>query len=235
MSSPFKNRFRNFFLSKRISREAMKQLAGAHLDALEAAQQPTGAPDTAAMAQRLRPLYEQFAVGLGSGAATLAQRQGHTTTVGAAFEALRTYPAEAARKYILPAYEEGSAVYREFFPQGRTAFSGASQKTIGTAMRAFIATARKYEQQVGATVAARAQELLTAFEQADDAQGQTAKATKDDSTAIQADQRRLAVLLFAHYGTLLAAFAEDPAQAAAYFDFAPLPATRKARQKSGAA
>ncbi len=113
------------------------------------------------------------------------------------------------------------------FPQGRTAFSGASQKSIGTAIRAFIIAARQHEATVGATVAARAQELLAAFEAADVAQGQAAKITNDGRQAIKADQRALAVLLFANYGSLLSAFAADPAQAATYFDFTKLPSTTR--------
>ncbi len=227
MASPFKNRFKNFFLSKSISRENMKKLVAGHLDALDAATQPAGAPDTAAMAAALRPLHDKFESGLGSGGASLAERQGDTITVEATFEALKAYPAEAARRYILPEYDEKSAVYKEFFPQGRTAFSGASQKSIGTDMRAFITTAQKYQKEVGAVAATRAQELLTAFEQADAIQGQTDKATKDGRQAIKADQRALAVLLFANYGTLLTAFAQDPTQAATYFDFSALPSTDK--------
>ncbi len=235
MASPYKNRFKNFFLSKSISRENMKKLVADHLDALDATTQPAGAPDTAAMAARLRPLFDKFETGLGSGAATQAQRQSETTTVGGAFEALKAYPAEAARKYIMPEHEEKSAVYKEFFPQGRTAFSGASQKSIGTDMRAFIATATKHVGTVGATVATRAQELLTAFEQADATQGQADKATKDGRQAIKADQRVLAVELFANYGALLTAFAAAPEQAATYFDFSGLPSTSKSKQKTTAA
>lgn len=229
MAAPFKNRFKNFFLSKSISRANMKELAGRHLAALEAPGQPANAPDTAALAAALRPLYEQFNAGLSAGAAALAQRQGDTTTVGAAFEALKSYPAEAARKFILPQFDEKSAEYQAFFPQGRLAFSGASQKSIGTAMRAFIAAARQYSAQIGPTVAARAQELLAAYEAADATQGQAAQNTKEGSQAIQADQRALAVQLFASYATLLAAFAATPAQAATYFDFSQLPPTQKTK------
>jgi len=227
MSSPFKNRFKNFFLSKNISREAMKQLAGDHLDALEAPKQPAKAPDTAAMAAELRPLYDAFQAGLGTGAAGVAQKQGATTVQDTAFTTLTAYPARAARQFIMPKFEENSAPYEEFFPQGRAAFTTASHKNIGTRMKAFIIAAKKYQGEIGAEVATTAQALLTAFEQAGAAQGKADKATKDSSQAIRADQQALAVLLFAHYGTLIAAFAENPEQAEAYFNFSILPSNKK--------
>lgn len=232
MASPFKKRFRNFFLSKTISRETMKQLVGDHLDALEAAQQPGDAPDTAAMAATLRPLYEQFQVGLGTGRATTAERGSHTGSVGSTFEALKTYPAEVARKYILPTHDEKSAVYKEFFPQGRTAFSGASQKSIGTDIRAFILTSRKYAALVPAAAVTELQTRLKAFEDADTEQGKTAKLTKEGNQAIGKDQKKLAVHLFANFGTLISAFAAEPEKAEPYFNLSLLPSTQRKKPKA---
>lgn len=223
MASPFKKRFKNFFLSKSISRETMKQLVADHLDALEADQQPDGAPDTTAMAARLRPLYEQFQVGLGTSKAGLAARGNQTTSVGDAFEALKTYPAEIARVHIAPKHDEKSAIYSEFFPQGRTAFTIASQKTIGTLIRAFLLTAAKYDKVVPAEAVAELSTRLKTFEDAGTEQGKTAKITKDGSQIIGKDQRALAVLLFANFGTLISAFAADPAQAEPYFNLSVLP------------
>ncbi|TGE21467.1 hypothetical protein E5K00_14370 [Hymenobacter aquaticus] len=234
MASPFKNRFKNFFLSKSISRESMKKLVADHLDALEAAQQPAGAPDTAAMAARLRPLFEQFQVGLGSSAASQAQRGTHTGSVADTLEALRNYPAEIARVHILPKHDDKSATYREFFPQGRTAFTTASQKTIGTLVRAFAETADKYAAVVPVAAVAELQKRLKNFEEASTRQGKVVKVTKDGSQAIGKDQRALGVLLFAHYGALVSAFAETPAQAEPYFDFSVLPASQRKKSKKTA-
>jgi hypothetical protein len=235
MASPFKKRFQNFFLSKTISRETMKQLVGDHLDALEAPTQPDGAPDTAAMAAKLRPHYEQFQVGLGTGRATTAERGSHTGSVGSTFEALKSYPAEVARKHILPTHEEKSAVYKEFFPRGRTAFSGAAQKTIGTDIRAFILTARKYAELVPVAAVTELQTRLKAFEDADAGQGQAAKLTKEGSQAIGKDQRRLAVYLFANFGALISAFAAEPEKAEPYFNLALLPSKQRKKSKPDAA
>ena len=235
MASPFKKRFQNFFLSKSISRETMKQLVGDHLDALEADKQPEGAPDTAVMAARLRPLYEQFQTGLGTGKAGLAARGNQTTSVGDAFEALKSYPADIARVHIAPKHAEGSAIYNEFFPQGRTAFSKASQKTIGTLVRAFLETAAKYDKVVPAEAVTELRARLKAFEDASTEQGKTAKKTKDGSQAIGKDQRALGVLLFANYGTLISAFAENPAQAEPYFDLSVLPSTQRKKSKTAPA
>jgi hypothetical protein len=226
MASPFKKRFKNFFLSKSISRETMKQLVGDHLDALDAPEQPAGAPDTAAMAAKLRPLYEQFQVGLGTGKAGLAARGNQTTSVADAFEALKSYPAEIARVHILPKHDEKSAVFKEFFPQGRTAFATAPQKTIGTLVRAFLLTAVKYDKVVLTEAVDELRKRLKAFEDAGTEQGKTTKLTKDGSQVIGKDQRALAVLLFANFGALISAFAADPTQAEPYFDLSALPAKK---------
>ncbi|RAK68069.1 hypothetical protein [Hymenobacter edaphi] len=235
MASPFKKRFRNFFLSKSISRETMKQLVGDHLDALDADKQPEDAPDTAAMAARLRPLYEQFQVGLGTGRAVTAERGSHTGSVGSAFDALKSYPAEVARVHILPKHDEKSAVYKEFFPKGRTAFSGASQKSIGTDIRAFMLTARKYDALVPAAAVAELQTRLKAFEDADTDQGKVAKQTKEGNQAIGKDQKKLAVHLFANFGTLISAFAAEPEKAEPYFNLSLLPSTQRKKNKPATA
>ncbi|RTQ45798.1 hypothetical protein EJV47_23465 [Hymenobacter gummosus] len=230
MASPFKKRSRNFFLSKSISRETMKQLVGDHLDALEADEQPAGAPDTKAMAAKLRPLYEQFQVGLGTGKAGLAARGNQTTSVGEAFEALKSYPAEIARVHILPKHDEKSAVYKEFFPKGRTAFSGASQKAIGTDIRAFILTARKYAELVPAAVVTELQTRLKTFEDAGTEQGKAEKINKDGRQAIGKDQKALAVHLFANFGAFIHAFAAEPEKAELYFNLGALPAKQQKKK-----
>ncbi|WP_210513635.1 hypothetical protein [Hymenobacter terricola] len=229
----YQNRFTNFFTSARISRPTMKALAAYTLAAEEAAAQPTGAPDTKALAKELRPLFEKFDGTLGTGAAAKATRQDETIGVGTSYDALRAWPAEAARRFIMPQYAEGSGPYAAFFPEGRTAFSQASRKKIGTRIAAFIAAADTYATQVGPETATEARRLLAAYNADELAQGKAKKTTQDGSAAIQADQLALAVVLFKHFGTFIAAFAAQPTQAAAYFNLALIPES-KAKTKPGA-
>lgn len=229
----FENRFTNFFTSARISRAIMKALAGATLAAEEAPTHPAGAPDTRALAQELRPLYEKFDVTLGAGAAAQAARQTETEDVGGSFGALKAWPAEAARRFIMPKFAEGTGPYLAFFPEGRTAFSQASRKKIGTRVLAFIAAADTYAAEVGPETAAQARQLLTAYNADELAQGKAKKSTKDGGLAVAADQLALAVVLFKHYGTFLAAFPDHPERAAAYFNLALIP-NAKRKPKPGA-
>lgn len=219
----YENRFKNFFLSPRISRPTMKALAAYTLAAEEAPAPPAGAPDTAKLAQELRPLYEKFDASLGTGATAKATRQDGTVEVQDSFEALKAWPAEAARRFIMPQFAEGTGAYTAFFPEGRSAFSQASRQKIGTRMAAFIAAAEKYADKIGPDTAAQAKTLLAAYTADELAQGKAKKKTKDGSAAIGADQRALAVVLFKHFGTLIAAFPEQPEKAAQYFDLALIP------------
>ncbi|OON68316.1 hypothetical protein [Hymenobacter sp. CRA2] len=229
MASAFINRwFRNPFLSPRISRANMKKLAAYTLNALETPKQPAGAPNTTALAAALRPLYQSFDENLGSGATAAARQQGGTISAEDAFEQLRSWPAEAARRFILPKFTETTAVYREFFPEGRSAFSQATRKSIVTDMRAFIAAGLEHAPDISEEVATTAQSRLDAYLAAEQQQGQAKKAKKDGGQAIKADQRALAVVLLRCYATLLAAFADNPEQAATYFDLSMLPSKPKA-------
>lgn len=219
----YENRFKNFFLSPRISRPTMKALAAYTLAAEEAPTPPAGAPDTTKLAKELRPLYEKFDASLGSGATAKATRQDGTVDVDASFNALKAWPAEAARRFIMPQFAEGTGAYTAFFPEGRTAFSQASRKKIGTRMVAFIAAAEKYADKIGPETAAQAKTLLAAYTADELTQGKAKKKTKDGSAAIGTDQRALAVVLFKHFGTFIAAFPEQPEKAAQYFDLSLIP------------
>lgn len=231
----YENRFKNFFTSPRISRPTMKALAAYTLAAEEAPAPPAGAPDTAKMAKELRPLYEKFDGSLGTGASAKATRQDDTVGVDASFEALRAWPAESARRFIMPQFAEGTGPYTAFFPEGRTAFSQASRKKIGTRMAAFIAAAEKYTTEIGPETAAQAKTLLAAYTADELTQGKAKKQTKDGSTAIGTDQLALAVVLFKHYGTLIAAFPDQPDRAAKYFDLSRIPesTSKTAKAKPG--
>lgn len=230
----YENRFKNFFTSPRISRATMKALAAYTLAAEEAPAPPADAPDTTKLAKELRFLYEKFDVSLGTGASAKAARQDGTVGVQDSFEALKAWPAEAARRFIMPQFAEGTGAYQAFFPEGRTAFSQSSRKKIGTRMLAFITAAEKYTTQVGPETAAQATTLLAAYNADELTQGKAKKQTKDGSTAIGADQLALAVVLFKHFGTLIAAFPETPAKAAQYFDLALIPESASKKDKPAA-
>lgn len=216
----FSTKFRNWFLYLVVSRQNLKAVARYTVQALE-----QDGPLFKTQLDRLRPLYEGFDAGLTTSAGASAGRGSQTLLADTVFDLVQQFMKRAYKRNFAALEEDNPALFKEFFPAGRTEFSSASRKGMGTAFARFVQTLTEHKADVpgGADLLKAAQPLAEQYTEARDAQAARKKQVKSASTNLDADETDLLVELFGAYTALLAHYYKTPERAATYFDFSMLP------------
>ena len=219
-SKLFSSKFRNWLLYLVVSRQNLKSIAGYTIQALE-----QDGKQFQAQLDRLQPLYDGFDTGLTARAGASAGRGSQTLTADSAFDLIKQFMKRAYKKNFAALEEDNPALFKQFFPAGRSEYSSASRKGMGTAFARFVATLNAHKADVpdGANLLKAAQPLAEQYTQARQAQDARKKQVKSASTDLDADETDLLVELFGAYTALLAHYYKTPERAETYFDFSVLP------------
>ncbi len=220
----FSTKFRNWLLYLVVSRQNLKAIAGYTIQALE----QDGAQWQPQLAL-LRPLYDGFDANLTTSAGASAGRGSQTLTADTAFNLIKQFMKRAYKKNFAALEEDNPALFKQFFPAGRSEFSSASRKGMGTAFARFVATLTEHKANVpgGAALLTAAQPLAEQFTLARQAQDARKQQVKSASSDLDADETDLLVELFGAYTALLARNYRTPERVAAYFDFSVLPRSQR--------
>jgi hypothetical protein len=216
----FGRKFQNWLLHLVVSRQDLKSITGYTLQALQG-----DGDQWQTKIKLLQPLYDSFDAGLTGKAGALAGQGQHTLLAETAYKLVKQFMKNAYKVNFAALEVTAPDVFKLFFPQGRTQFSGASRREMGTIFGAFVKTLTANKDKVpgGAALLADAQELLSQFGQSRQAQDQRKKQVKTAGTDLRADETDILVELFGVYAALLAHYYKEPERVADYFDFSVLP------------
>ena len=150
-------------------------------------------------------------------------------TTDTVFDLIEQFMKQAYKKNFAALEEDNPTLFKQFFPAGRSEYSSASRKGMGTAFARFVATLSEHKADVpnGANLFKAAQPLAeqyTLARQAQDAHKQQAKSASFD---LDVDEINLLVELFGTYTALLAHYYKTPERVEAYFDFSVLPQSQR--------
>ncbi|MGY3089267.1 hypothetical protein ACVWYF_002307 [Hymenobacter sp. UYAg731] len=216
----FSTKFRNWLLYLVVSRQNLKAVAGYTIQALQ--QDGTRFKPQLDL---LQPLYDGFDASLTTSAGASAGRGSQTLMADTVFGLVKQFMKRAYKKNFAALEEDNPTLFKEFFPAGRTEFSSASRKGMGTAFARFVKTLTEHKADVsdGANLLKAAQPLAEQYTDARNTQAARKKQVKSASTDLDADETDLLVELFGAYTALLAYYYKTPERAATYFDFSMLP------------
>ena len=216
----FGTKFRNWLLYLVVSRQNLKAVAGYTIQAL----QQDGTRFKAKL-DLLRPLYDGFDANLTTSAGASAGRGSQTLLADTVFGLVQQFMRRAYKKHFAALEEDNPTLFKEFFPAGRSEFSSASRKGMGTAFARFVATLSEHKADVpdGANLLKAAQPLAEQYAEARNTQAARKKQVRAASTDLDTDETDLLVELFGAYTALLAHYYRTPERAATYFDFSMLP------------
>ena len=219
-SKLFSRKFRNWLLGLIISRQDLKSVLGYTINALK----QDGAKWQAKL-DLLEPLYDDFDTGLTARAGAGAQRAGQTLLADTVFGLIKAFMKRAYKKNFAALEADDAVLFKKFFPEGRSQFSGSTRQTIGTAFPAFVQTLTANEAAVpgGAALLTDAKVLQQQWNDARTAQDARKSQVRTASTELAADETDILVELFGTYAALLAEYYKTPERAMDYFDFSVLP------------
>ncbi|GAB3852711.1 hypothetical protein GCM10028822_20730 [Hymenobacter terrigena] len=216
----FSTKFRNWLLYLVVSRQNLKAIAGYTIQALE-----QDGKQFQPQLDLLQPLYDGFDANLTTSAGASAGRGSQTLTADTVFGLIKQFMKRAYKKNFAALEEDNPALFKEFFPAGRTEFSSASRKSMGTAFARFVKTLNEHKADVpdGANLLKAAQPLAEQYAEARNTQDARKKLVKSASSDLDADETDLLIELFGAYTALLAHYYRTPERVATYFDFSVLP------------
>ncbi len=219
----FGRKFRNWLLGLVLSRQDLKSILSYTLNALK----QDGAEWQAKIAL-LQPRYDAFDARLVARAGAGAQQQGQTLQADTVYRLIKTFMKRAYKKSFAALEEDNKTLYEEFFPQGRTEFTGGSRQTIGTAFPRFVQTLTAHQAAVpnGAALLTDATTLAAQWKAARTAQDERKKTVKTVATTLDADETDILIELFGVYAALLAKYYKTPERVLDYFDFSVLPTSQ---------
>ena len=223
-SKLFSRKFRNWLLGLVISRQDLKSVLGYTINALK----QDGAKWQTKLAL-LEPLYDGFDTGMVARAGAGAQRSGQTLLADTVYRLIKQFMKRADKKSFAALEEDDAVLFKKFFPEGRSQFSGSTRQTIGTAFPAFVQTLTANVGAVtgGAALLTDAKVLEQQWTDARNAQDERKKQVKTSSTDLEEDETDILVELFGAYAALLAEYYKTPERAMDYFDFSVLPQTQQ--------
>ena len=205
-------RFENFFLNLRLNRDQFADMAAFTLTALQAG----GAP--------LKALADDLATALGGYRTTHAgqlsgEGLGTTLTLAQALLDFKAYVKKVERKFVIPAYDEGSPDLKAIFPHERSGLTKATQTKVEDAFVAFLDALDDRPGVFPAPLREEGREtilpnLAQALKRADAAN----KTTDDQRLDLHDGREATCLVLFRAYATLLVQFADQPKRVAAFFD-----------------
>lgn len=216
----FSTKFRNWLLYLVVSRQNLKAIAGYTIQALE-----QDGKQFQPQLNLLQPLYDGFDANLTTQAGASAGRGAQTLTADTVFGLVKQFMKRAYKKNFAALEEDKPALFKEFFPAGRSEFSSVSRKGMGTAFARFVQTLGEHTADVpgGADLLKAAQPLAEQYTLARKAQASRKKQVKSASSDLDADETDLLVELFGAYTALLAHYYKTPERVETYFDFSVLP------------
>lgn len=219
-SKLFSTKFRNWLLYLVVSRQNLKAVAGYTIQALK----QDGAQFQPQLAL-LQPLYDGFDTGLTTAAGASAGRGSQTLLADTVFGMVKQFMKRAYKKNFAALEEDNPTLFKEFFPTGRTEFSSASRKSMGTSFDRFVQSLAEHKADIpdGANLLKAAQSLAEQYTESRKTQAARKKQVKTAATTLDADETDLLVELFGAYTALLAHYYKTPERAETYFDFSMLP------------
>ena len=186
---------------------------------------------------RLQPLYAGFYTGLTARAGASAGRGSQTLTADTVFDLIKQFMKRAYKKNFAALEEDNPALFKQFFPAGRSEYSSASRKGMGTAFARFVTTLSEHKADVpdGTNLLKAAQPLAEQYTLARQAQDARKQQVKSASSDLDADETDLLMELFGAYTTLLAHYYKTPERVETYFDFSMLPQSQRQPAANAAA
>ena len=157
----------------------------------------------------LRPLYDWFDANLTTSAGASAGRGSQTLLADTVFGLVQQFMKRAYKKHFAALEEDNPTLFKEFFPAGRSEFSSASRKGMGTAFARFVAMLSEQKANVpdvpdGANLHKAAQPLAEQYAEARNTHAARKKQVRAASTDLNTDETDLLVELFGAYTALLA-------------------------------
>ena len=201
----FGTKFRNWLLYLVVSRQNLKAVAGYTIQALR-----QDGKQFQPQLDLLQPLYDGFDASLTSSAGASAGRGSQTLLADTVFGLVKQFMKRAYKLHFAALEETNPALYKEFFPAGRSEFSDATRKSLGTNQAAVPG---------GAALLTDARTLAGQHTAARTTQDERKKQVRTASTTLATDETDLLVELF---GALLAFHYRTPEKVADYFDFSML-------------
>lgn len=219
-SKLFSRKFRNWLLHLVVSRQDLKAITGYTLQALA----QDGAQWQAKL-DLLQPLYDSFDTGLTAQGGASAGRSAQTLLAETAYQLVKQFMKRAYKVNFAALEETAPETFKLFFPQGRSQFSNATRRTMGTVFGTFVQTLTDKNDQVpgGAALLKDAKTLQSQYKTSRKEQDKRKKQVKTSGTNLDTDETDLLTELFGVYAALLAHYYKTPDKAEAYFDFSVLP------------
>jgi hypothetical protein len=123
---------------------------------------------------------------------------------------------------VVDVFGEGTAEYREIFPQGLTYYTRASMQTIKQRLDYVVEKFAKYQTQLGAALVTEFTELRTSFNAARDEQVEDKGSVGQARDAVKTTRTALELQLTDNVLTLAKQFKGQPEKAAVFFNQALL-------------
>ena len=96
----------------------------------------------------VQPLYDGFDTSLAARAGVSAGRGSQTMTTDTVFDPIKQFMKRAHKKNFTALEEDNPALFKQFFPAGRSEYSSASRKGMDTAFIRFVTTLSEHKADV---------------------------------------------------------------------------------------
>ena len=204
--------FENPFDDSEISAEELRSFAEDHLGKLRAQ-----GSSYAAMLSATEAAYNPFDAALSARAEQIGALGGNTVSKNQVLQLFRT-KIRQRRGRVVDAFGEGSAEYREIFPQGLSYYTKTTMETIKQRIDYAVEKFTKYQAQLGAPLVAEFTALRTSFNEARDEQVADKGSVGQARDAVKTTRRALELQLTDNVLTLARQFKGQPEKAAVFFD-----------------
>ncbi len=215
----------NPFIAERISNDNFNKYSSTHIERLTA-----GIPVPAdtlygvavstifnTMITDTQACYNTWKSTVDIKAAETSQKEGRTISVDDSISEMKAF---ISRKegVIADKYPNGSPVYEEFFPHGKTEYTTATKKSADTLFKRFNTALENHKSDFDPAALTEANEKYNNYLALRKAQLQSMGKVKEGMTDSDEKRYKLGVQLYKNLLTLLLIYAEEPDKAANFFD-----------------
>ncbi|HEX8372191.1 MAG TPA: hypothetical protein VF585_05400 [Chthoniobacterales bacterium] len=203
--------FENIFSVRGISSEELRSFAEDHLGKLEAHSA------YATMLTATQAVFDPFDAALSARAEQIGSLGGDTLTKDQVLQLFRT-KIRQRRGRVVDVFAEGSAEYREIFPQGLTYYTKATMETIKQRLDYAVEKFTKFQAQLGAPLLAEFTALRSSFNEARTGQVEVKGQVSQARGAVKTTRTALELQLMKNLLTLAKDFVGQPEKEAEFFD-----------------
>jgi hypothetical protein len=203
--------FENAFDKPEISSEELRSFSEDHIGKLKTE------GGHAAMLSATEVVFGPFDAALSDRAAQIGSLGGNTVTKNEVVQLFRT-KIRQRRGRVVDAFGEGSAEYREIFPDGLSYYTKATMETLKQRLDYVVEKFTKYQAQLGAALVAEFEGLRTQFVNARDEQVGDKGGVSQARGAVKTTRTALEMQLTDNLLALAREFKGQPEKATEFFD-----------------